>query len=245
MGFGNSNNWQTEAVLRNERLAKQTSLDKLLEHVNWDAETLTLSLSGITLSWGDIEGSDDVAMKSDIANVVRYTEIGTNYVITENLTATNLAITGDSTFDGTVYVSQLNGGNTGNGLYLYFDNSEKNGGYDPNTGLHYSGAKFYVGFGDSPWDAESTGLSVSDGSISLRAESQIWIGCDNGVFLYGDVQVNDKKVATLNDIPTNLVYRNNNGFSQCTGDPSSMVCILNGELRYITKSTIKSWLGIS
>ena len=123
--------------------------------------------------------------------------------------------------------------------------SEKNGGYDPDTGLHYSGAKFYVGFGDSPWDAESTGLSVSDGSISLRAESQIWIGCDNGVFLYGDVQVNDKKVATLNDIPTNLVYRNNNGFSQCTGDPSSMVCILNGELRYITKSTIKSWLGIS
>ena len=116
MGFGNSNNWQTEAVLRNERLAKQTSLDKLLEHVNWDAETLTLSLSGITLSWGDIEGSDDVAMKSDIANVVRYTEIGTNYVITENLTATNLAITGDSTFDGTVYVSQLNGGNTGNGI---------------------------------------------------------------------------------------------------------------------------------
>ena len=124
MGFGNSNNWQTEAVLRNERLAKQTSLDKLLEHVNWDAETLTLSLSGITLSWGDIAGAGDVAMKSDIANVVRYTEIGTNYVITENLTATNLAITGDSTFDGTVYVSQLNGGNTGNGLYLYFDNSE-------------------------------------------------------------------------------------------------------------------------
>ena len=29
MGFGNSNNWQTEAALRNERLAKQTSLDKL------------------------------------------------------------------------------------------------------------------------------------------------------------------------------------------------------------------------
>lgn len=96
MGFGNSNNWQTEAVLRNERLAKQTSLDKLLEHVNWDAETLTLSLNGITLSWGDIAGAGDVAMKSDIANVVRYTQIDGSSVITQSLEATNLTITGGS-----------------------------------------------------------------------------------------------------------------------------------------------------
>lgn len=95
MGFGNSNNWQTEAVLRNERLAKQTSLDKLLEHVNWDAETLTLSLSGITLSWGDIAGADDVAMKSDIptdAHITQITEntISTAYIVADSVAANHI-----------------------------------------------------------------------------------------------------------------------------------------------------------
>lgn len=95
MGFGNSNNWQTEAVLRNERLAKQTSLDKLLEHVNWDAETLTLSLNGITLSWGDIEGADNVAMKSDIptdAHITQITEntISTAYIVADSVAADNI-----------------------------------------------------------------------------------------------------------------------------------------------------------
>ena len=96
MGFGNSNNWQTEAVLRNERLAKQTSLDKLLEHVNWDAETLTLSLNGITLSWGDIAGADDVAMKSDIPTDAYITAITKNTIQTEYLTANHLTIKGGS-----------------------------------------------------------------------------------------------------------------------------------------------------
>ena len=89
MGFGNSNNWQTEAVLRNERLAKQTSLDKLLEHVNWDAETLTLSLSGITLSWDDIEGADDV-LKKDAAGNAYVTQITQNAIQTSYLTAQHL-----------------------------------------------------------------------------------------------------------------------------------------------------------
>ena len=94
MGFGNSNNWQTEAVLRNERLAKQTSLDKLLEHVNWDAETLTLSLSGITLSWGDIEGADDVLKKDDAgkAYVTKITQdtIQSTYIVADSVAADNI-----------------------------------------------------------------------------------------------------------------------------------------------------------
>ena len=95
MGFGNSNNWQTEAALRNERLAKQTSLDKLLEHVNWDAETLTLSLNGITLSWGDITGAGDVAMKSDRptdAHITQITEntISTMYIVADSVAANHI-----------------------------------------------------------------------------------------------------------------------------------------------------------
>ena len=91
MGFGNSNNWQTEAALRNERLAKQTSLDKLLEHVNWDAETLTLSLNGITLSWGDITGADNVAMKSDIPTDAHITQITENTISTAYIVADSVA----------------------------------------------------------------------------------------------------------------------------------------------------------
>ena len=94
MGFGNSNNWQTEAILRNERLAKQTSLDKLLEHVNWDAETLTLSLNGITLSWGDIEGADDVLKKDDAgkAYVTKITQdtIQSTYIVADSVAADNI-----------------------------------------------------------------------------------------------------------------------------------------------------------
>lgn len=108
MGFGNSNNWQTEAALRNERLAKQTSLDKLLEHVNWDAETLTLSLNGITLSWGDIAGAGDVAMKSDIPTDAHITQI------TENSIST-----------ATIYMSQLYGGRLGgSGWKMTYSNNQ-------------------------------------------------------------------------------------------------------------------------
>ena len=94
MGFGNSNNWQTEAALRNQRLVKQASLDKLLEHVDWNPETLTLSLNGISLSWGDIEGADDV-LKKDAdgkAYVTKITEdtIQTAYIVADSVAADNI-----------------------------------------------------------------------------------------------------------------------------------------------------------
>lgn len=208
MGFGNSNNWQTEAVLRNERLAKQTSLDKLLEHVNWDAETLTLSLNGITLSWGDIAGADDVAMKSDIPTDAHITQITKNAIQTEYLTANHLTIKGGS-------VQIKSGANTN-----YIELTDTTGAY--NLYMSPSGITMYGTNGS---------VEIVDGSIHVGSSMSSMIKIeDGGVLTVGGYQVVRKK---------------ENGFPQCTGDPSSMVCIVSGELRYITKSTIKSWLGIS
>lgn len=208
MGFGNSNNWQTEAVLRNERLAKQTSLDKLLEHVNWDAETLTLSLNGITLSWGDIAGTGDVAMKSDIPTDAHITQITKNAIQTEYLTANHLTIKGGS-------VQIKSGANTN-----YIELTDTTGAY--NLYMSPSGITMYGTNGS---------VEIVDGSIHVGSSMSSMIKIeDGGVLTVGGYQVVRKK---------------ENGFPQCTGEPNSMVCIVSGELRYITKSTIKSWLGIS
>lgn len=248
MGFGNSNNWQTEAALRNSRLAKQTSLDKLLEHVNWDAETLTLSLNGITLSWGDITGAGDVAMKSDIpTNVVRYTEIGENYVITQSLEATNLSITGGS-------VNINSSSSDYNAIYLEYVTSGSSGDVKVMPGGVFAGH-----YPSGSYSNRETCEVYASSGIALKKyyngniESSISIAANNITVSNGDIRVNDRSVSlnghthsdylTSSDL-SDYVKRTNNGFPQCTGDPSSMVCILNGELRYITKSTIKSWLGI-
>ena len=250
MGFGNSNNWQTEAVLRNERLAKQTSLDKLLEHVNWDAETLTLSLSGITLSWGDIEGASDVAMKSDIANVVRYTEIGENYVITQSLEATNLSITGGS-------VNINSSSSDYNAIYLEYVTSGSSGDVKVMPGGVFAG--YYPSGSYS--NRETCEVYASSG-IALKKyyngtiESSISIAANNITVSNGDIRVNDRSVSlnghthsdylTSSDL-SNYVKKSNNGFPSAgtnfyvLGTNQSN----NGQIGYITKAELKSWLGIS
>ena len=217
MGFGNSNNWQTEAELRNARLAKQTSLDKLLEHVNWNPKTLTLSLDGITLSWGDIEGTDDVVRQEDIADMATKSEIPSdayitaitkNTIQTEYLTANHLTIKGGS-------VQIKSGANTN-----YIELTDTTGAY--NLYMSPSGITMYGTNGS---------VEIVDGSIHVGSSMSSMIKIeDGGVLTVGGYQVVRKK---------------ENGFPQCTGEPNSMVCIVSGELRYITKSTIKSWLGIS
>ena len=248
MGFGNSNNWQTEAALRNERLAKQTSLDKLLEHVNWDAETLTLSLSGITLSWGDIEGAGDVAMKSDIpTNVVRYTEIGENYVITQSLEATNLSITG-----GNVNINSSS--SDYNAIYLEYVTSGSSGDVKVMPGGIFAG--YYPSGSYS--NRETCEVYASSG-IALEKyyngniESSISIAANNITVSNGDIRVNNRSVSlnghthsdylTSSDL-SNYVKKSNNGFSQATS-PSSMMCIVDGTIKYIVRSDLKAWLGIS
>ena len=247
MGFGNSNNWQTEAELRNARLAKQTSLDKLLEHVNWDAETLTLSLSGITLSWGDIEGASDVAMKSDIANVVRYTQIGENYVITQSLEATNLSITG-----GNVNINSSS--SDYNAIYLEYVDSSSSGDVKVMPGGVFAG--YYPSGSYS--NRETCEVYASSG-IALEKyyngnlESSVRIAANHITVSNGDIKVNGRSVSlnghthseylTSSDL-SNYVKKSNNGFSQATS-PSSMMCIVDGTIKYIVRSDLKSWLGIS
>lgn len=247
MGFGNSNNWQTEAALRNERLAKQTSLDKLLEHVNWDAETLTLSLSGITLSWGDIAGAGDVAMKSDIpTNVVRYTEIGENYVITQSLEATNLSITGGS-------VNINSSSSDYNAIYLEYVTSGSSGDVKVMPGGVFAGH-----YPSGSYSNRETCEVYASSGIALKKyyngniESSISIAANNITVSNGDIRVNNRSVSlnghthsdylTSSDL-SNYVKKSNNGFSQATS-PSSMMCIVDGTIKYIVRSDLKSWLGI-
>ena len=171
MGFGNSNNWQTEAALRNERLAKQTSLDKLLEHVNWDAETLTLSLSGITLSWGDIAGADNVAMKSDIptdAHITQITEntISTAYIVADSVAADNIT---NATLWGRSYGFDFS---TSKGFTVGYVGNTEDYTADLTVGYEANGA-----FGT---------VEINSHVITLSANRQINMFATSGVTINGE-----------------------------------------------------------
>ena len=171
MGFGNSNNWQTEAALRNERLAKQTSLDKLLEHVNWDAETLTLSLSGITLSWGDIAGADNVAMKSDIptdAHITQITEntISTAYIVADSVAADHIT---NATLWGNQYGFSFD---TTDGFKVGYVGNTEDYTADLTVGYEANGA-----FGT---------VEINSHVITLSANRQINMFATSGVTINGE-----------------------------------------------------------
>ena len=259
MGFGNSNNWQTEAVLRNERLAKQTSLDKLLEHVNWDAETLTLSLSGITLSWDDIEGADDVLKKDDAGNAY-VTQITQNAIQTSYLTAQHLTITGDSTFSGTSININVGGASSASAL----PSSIKLTGNDQYATYMMNLSPYELSFNPVSRDPDLAILTKSsftpnELALYYNDEAKVYLHVTSGRgYIKADeitcssLSVGGSSVATKSDLSSyaktsalsDYVKKKNNGFSQATS-PSSMMCIVNGTIKYIVRSDLKSWLGIS
>ena len=269
MGFGNSNNWQTEAVLRNERLAKQTSLDKLLEHVNWDAETLTLSLSGITLSWGDITGTDDVVKQKDIANLATKDEIPSdtyittitkNTIKTSELTAQHLTITGDSTFSGTSININVGGASSASAL----PSSIKLTGNDQYATYMMALSPYELSFNPVSRDPDLAILTKSsftpdELTLYYNDEAKVYLHVTSGRgYIKADeitcssLSVGGSSVATKSDLSSyaktsalsDYVKKKNNGFSQATS-PSSMMCIVDGTIKYIVRSDLKSWLGIS
>lgn len=91
----NSNNWQTEAEIRNKRKAKADSMQALLDHVEWNPDTLEIKLDGVTLNWGDIEGADNV-VKKDVDGIAYMTKITKDTIETGTITANDLHITGGS-----------------------------------------------------------------------------------------------------------------------------------------------------
>lgn len=262
MGFGNSNNWQTEAVLRNERLAKQTSLDKLLEHVNWDAETLTLSLNGITLSWGDIEGADDV-LKKDAAGNAYVTQITQNAIQTSYLTAQHLTITGDSTFSGTSININVGGASSASAL----PSSIKLTGNDQYATYKMELSPYELSFNPVSIDPDLAILTKSSFTpneliLYYDNEAKVYLHVTSGRgYISADeitcssLTVGGSSVATKSDLSSyvktsalsNYVKKNNNGFPSAgtnfyvLGTNQSN----NGQIGYITKSELKSWLGIS
>lgn len=262
MGFGNSNNWQTEAVLRNERLAKQTSLDKLLEHVNWDAETLTLSLNGITLSWGDIEGADDV-LKKDAAGNAYVTQITQNAIQTSYLTAQHLTITGDSTFSGTSININVGGASSASAL----PSSIKLTGNDQYATYKMELSPYELSFNPISIDPDLAILTKSSFTpneliLYYDNEAKVYLHVTSGRgYISADeitcssLTVGGSSVATKADLSSyvktsalsNYVKKSNNGFPSAgtnfyvLGTNQSK----NGQIGYITKSELKSWLGIS
>lgn len=262
MGFGNSNNWQTEAVLRNERLAKQTSLDKLLEHVNWDAETLTLSLNGITLSWGDIEGADDV-LKKDAAGNAYVTQITQNAIQTSYLTAQHLTITGDSTFSGTSININVGGASSASAL----PSSIKLTGNDQYATYKMELSPYELSFNPVSIDPDLAILTKSSFTpneliLYYDNEAKVYLHVTSGRgYISADeitcssLTVGGSSVATKADLSSyvktsalsNYVKKSNNGFPSAgtnfyvLGTNQSN----NGQIGYITKSELKSWLGIS
>lgn len=262
MGFGNSNNWQTEAVLRNERLAKQTSLDKLLEHVNWDAETLTLSLNGITLSWGDIEGADDV-LKKDAAGNAYVTQITQNAIQTSYLTAQHLTITGDSTFSGTSININVGGASSASAL----PSSIKLTGNDQYATYKMELSPYELSFNPISIDPDLAILTKSSFTpneliLYYDNEAKVYLHVTSGRgYISADeitcssLTVGGSSVATKADLSSyvktsalsNYVKKSNNGFPSAgtnfyvLGTNQSN----NGQIGYITKSELKSWLGIS
>ena len=262
MGFGNSNNWQTEAVLRNERLAKQTSLDKLLEHVSWDAETLTLSLSGITLSWGDIEGADDV-LKKDAAGNAYVTQITQNAIQTSYLTAQHLTITGDSTFSGTSININVGGASSASAL----PSSIKLTGNDQYATYKMELSPYELSFNPVSIDPDLAILTKSSFTpneliLYYDNEAKVYLHVTSGRgYISADeitcssLTVGGSSVATKSDLSSyvktsalsNYVKKSNNGFPSAgtnfyvLGTNQSN----NGQIGYITKSELKSWLGIS
>lgn len=262
MGFGNSNNWQTEAVLRNERLAKQTSLDKLLEHVNWDAETLTLSLNGITLSWGDIEGADDV-LKKDAAGNAYVTQITQNAIQTSYLTAQHLTITGDSTFSGTSININVGGASSASAL----PSSIKLTGNDQYATYKMELSPYELSFNPVSIDPDLAILTKSSFTpneliLYYDNEAKVYLHVTSGRgYISADeitcssLTVGGSSVATKSDLSSyvktsalsNYVKKSNNGFPSAgtnfyvLGTNQSN----NGQIGYITKSELKSWLGIS
>ena len=259
MGFGNSNNWQTEAVLRNERLAKQTSLDKLLEHVNWDAETLTLSLSGITLSWDDIEGADDVLKKDDAGNAY-VTQITQNAIQTSYLTAQHLTITGDSTFSGTSININVGGASSASAL----PSSIKLTGNDQYATYMMNLSPYELSFNPVSRDPDLAILTKSsftpnELALYYNDEAKVYLHVTSGRgYIKADeitcssLSVGGSSVATKSDLSSYAktsalsyyVKKIDNGFSQATS-PSSMMCIVNGTIKYIVRADLKAWRGIS
>ena len=262
MGFGNSNNWQTEAALRNERLAKQTSLDKLLEHVNWDAETLTLSLNGITLSWDDIEGADDV-LKKDAAGNAYVTQITQNAIQTSYLTAQHLTITGDSTFSGTSININVGGASSASAL----PSSIKLTGNDQYATYKMELSPYELSFNPVSIDPDLAILTKSSFTpneliLYYDNEAKVYLHVTSGRgYISADeitcssLTVGGSSVATKSDLSSyvktsalsNYVKKSNNGFPSAgtnfyvLGTNQSK----NGQIGYITKSELKSWLGIS
>ena len=85
-------------------------------------------------------------------------------------------------------------------------------------------------------------LHVTSGRGYIKADE---ITCSS-------LSVGGSSVATKSDLSSyaktsalsDYVKKKNNGFSQATS-PSSMMCIVDGTIKYIVRSDLKSWLGIS
>lgn len=226
MSFVNSTNWRDEAELRNQRKAKADSMSALLDHVDWNPDTLTISLSGITLSWDDIEGADDV-LKKDKDGEGYITQITKDTIATTHIIADSVAA--DNITNATLW-----------GRTFGFDFSITNGfsvGYVGDVGDYK--AKLRVGKDEDGYGQ----VFVESQSISLDANKRIDLWATSGVYINGDAPLTS---GTLPYYLTDYVtYTGNSKFGSMSDSVTWYVmAVANGELHYVTKAQLKSYLGI-
>lgn len=241
----NSNNWQTEAELRNKRKAKADSMQALLDHVDWNPDTLEISLQGITLKWEDIEGADNVVTKDDMP--IKKTEIGDSWIITDYLEATNLAITG-----GSVELT-CNGTKPENSKISleYASNYAYIGAYGlwfKDTGLktqaQVNNNNITIGTIGSSGTFTSYCTMSKSGSIAAYGGS---IYCDTNIaspHIYKEVGSAYKELATVDELSNCVKYTGNTKFGSMSGTGWYVMAVKDGELHYVTKAQLQSYLEI-
>lgn len=216
MGY-NSNNWATEATLRNERRIKAESMSALLDHVDWNPDTLTISLSGITLSWDDIEGADNV-VKKDTEGIAYMTAITQNTIQTGYLTANHLTIQGGAI--------KIRSGADENYMELH-DTTDDHTIYMSPSYLSLS-------------SSDSGDTEISGGYISVGTGTSATVKIEAG-----GIRIGNSYVATQSDLSSYMLKASaNHSSAPSFFRPVGFTNSSHTSVGYMTKSEMQSWLGI-
>ena len=234
----NSNNWQTEAELRNKRKAKADSMSALLDHVEWNPETLEISLSGITLNWGDIEGAEDV-VKKDADGIAYMTRITENTIETGYITANHLTLAGGS-------VNIKTSSETEDRIELTYTDTygTRKSSLNP-RGITFENTRINtsvtVNSLQSKWESTAGGswLNIDNGGISMGASTgsgdKVSIGASNGLIVASSISASTGSFSgnvTCNDLKVSGIQ------SGTTSSYNIVVCGSSGIL-YRSNYTVK------
>lgn len=216
MGY-NSNNWATEASLRNERRIKADSMSALLDHVEWNHETLEIKIDGVTLNWGDVEGAD--------SKVTKITEdtVHSMYIIADSIEASNIT---SSNIWGRPFGFKFS---DSEGFFVGYVGSDDT--YKSNVKLTKD-------------DYGSGAVEIEGHQISLTANRRIDISATSGVYINEEPAITSGTISTyLSDYMPKAYSRSTSApsFFRPVGFTNSS----HTSVGYMTKSEMQKWLEIA